>query len=236
MDIVSDKIFEILNGEVDCNSSLTSTLFFKIASSIGGICDSMDNIGSAEFTDSGVWLSPPNEICWAIAFGYGGSGGGGGGAPRNFSAGATAGDKGGDGLPGQDSTFSGTRVGIGGAGGAGGELGGDAHANHQLCDKGEVRPVTTSSFSTGVGAFWSPKAYEQFKFGASFGYGGECGSFEMRVFKDLSPNTGYDVIIGGGGSGGNNHPILASQPDPNLTFRSATAGSNGLMKIIYSGY
>lgn len=239
---INGNIEEILNGDGDYSSILTSSLLFKIAAALNGLGDAFDNISSQRITSSTIWTTPPSEICWLIAIGSGGGGGGGGAGPINVS-GASIGDAGSDGQDGGISSFNSIEIGSAGEGGKGGVLGTSSlsQTSDPYCERNMYTLMSGSSVpNAGKGAYVADKDHMRNGFSGHDGIGGQTGSYGLSVFKDLNANTGYELIIGSGGGGGANHPALASQVVSSGTFAkklfNSTAGSSGDMILIYSGY
>ena len=254
---ITGVIQEILEGDVDYNSILSSGLLSKLGSSANGICEAFTNIQSELFTANGVWTSPPNEICWAIALATAGSGGGGGSGPFSLAGfNPTAGDAGSPGGDGGDAVFDTTIIATGGSGGAGGVYLNNPHESTlPNCESNQYNLGSFSSFGpiAGSGSYYTRKSNEyhgitdpywryggtgQFGGNGYVGEGGYTGKFGVQVLKDLSPSTGYPIIVGAGGAAGADHPTFTQQIASNAgrTARAATAGTSGQMLIIYSGY
>lgn len=234
---VNGSIQDIINSEVLSGSRIGAQLLFKIASSINGLCSAMSNIGTDEFTTSSVWTSPADQVCWVVAIGVGGGGGGGGAAPRPTDPDANIGDNGSNGLDGGDTLFGSNIVAEGGAGGDGGIFGApflDGNSSYRICERNRI----AIEGAGGRGTHYTRKITNFYGFGPSMGSGGTSANYEIKIFKDIAPNTGYDVIIGQGGARGVNHPLLNDDVNNSsaLIKNDSLPGSDGYLKLIYSGY
>lgn len=227
---IDRNIEQILNGDGDFNSILSSNLLIKIVSSINGLNGVIGNIRSQSFTTDGIWNSPEREICWAIAIGIGGGGGGGGGLV-NLNATplvTTAGSQGGT------TFFGSTPIAVGGLGGAGAQVNPDELGSYPRDSNNRFR--ISNGFNYGEGGRGGFSTLKPITVDCvatpQSGQGGLAATYEIKVLKDLTPSTGYPITLGKGGAAGSDNSTV---PDGNSTIKAAQDGEDGALQIIYSG-